>query len=174
MLEQHVLDFNMQDLANVAWASTAVDRSDVSLFTVLVRTAERWTGELNTQDLTNMAWAFATVGQPLTTLLDQISVLDGMEALGSKSQVVSYQMLVQCVSSTGQIVAGLALLTEAEGNRLLSPSYKHCYLMCHTLLEACRAVGESDSAFVVQAAAERLGLIAVAAHAETVVQRSDE
>ena len=49
-----------------------------------------------------------------------------------------------------------------EAGGLLSGVEENCYPISHTLLEACRMVGDSDGASQVQAVVERLGLIAFA------------
>ena len=53
-------DFNVQELANTAWAFATANQPHAQLFVALARTAERRLGDFNVQDLANTAWAFAT------------------------------------------------------------------------------------------------------------------
>ena len=55
--------FDLQGLANTAWAFAKVGQSDAQLFTALAREAERRVGDFNPQGLANTAWAFSTVGR---------------------------------------------------------------------------------------------------------------
>merc|ERR1712196_274664 len=80
-----------------------------------------------------------------------------------------YTVLMQCIATTGQIAAGLALLGRVEASGL-PYSDVACYGVFRTLGEACHAVRSSDSASQVQAAADRLGLIALAPVATALVQ----
>ena len=48
-------DFNMQDVANAAWAFATVNRTDEKLFKAMARAAERLVSELNAQGLANTA-----------------------------------------------------------------------------------------------------------------------
>jgi len=61
----------------------------------------------------------------------------------------------------------------AEANEVLSQQDENCYAMIRTLLEACRATGNSDGAAKVQAAIERLGLAAVVPVASAFLQGSE-
>ena len=67
-----------------------------------------------------MAWAFATAGEPVPAVLAPICVLDAIEMQGAKPQVMCYQMSMQGLAATGQIMAGFVLLERAEASRLLS------------------------------------------------------
>ena len=60
--EQHMGDFNMQELANTAWAFASAGQHVVSLFAALATAAERRVGDFNVQALANTAWAFAKAG----------------------------------------------------------------------------------------------------------------
>ena len=62
--------FNVQQLANTAWAFAAVNQPDEKLLTALARVAEIWVIEFNAipQNLANTAWAFATLRQPVEKL----------------------------------------------------------------------------------------------------------
>ena len=62
--ELHLGDFNVQHLANIAWAFAMAAQSDAELFRALARSAGQCVGDFHAQDLANTAWAFATLGQP--------------------------------------------------------------------------------------------------------------
>ena len=59
-------------------------------------------------------------GQPAPALLNPISVLDAIEAQGTRPQVMDYSMSMQGLAKTSQLEAGFALLARAEANGLLS------------------------------------------------------
>ena len=69
---------------------------------------------------------------------------------------------MQGLAATAQIESGFILLTRAAASGFLSHFDINCYPMMRTLLEACRAEGNSDGASRLQTAVERLGLIALA------------
>ena len=48
-------DFNVQELANTAWAFATASQSEAQLFAVLARAAERHLGDFNVQHLANTA-----------------------------------------------------------------------------------------------------------------------
>merc|ERR1712224_313760 len=77
---------------------------------------------------------------------------------------------MQGLVATSQIAAGFALLMRVDENIMLFS--ENAYPIFRMLLEACRAVGDSDGACRVQAAMARLGLIAVASMATVLVQDS--
>lgn len=77
---------------------------------VLTSVADQHVSDIEVQGLVNIAWAFVTVGAP-APLPDSISVLETMEALGTEPELVSYQMLMQALAATAQIVVGFALIT---------------------------------------------------------------
>ena len=81
-------------------------------------------------------------------------------------------MSMQGLASLGQIEAGFALLERAEAKGLLSRFDNEGYPMFHNLLQACRFVGDVKGISRVQAAIDRLGLIALAPVATAVVQGS--
>ena len=56
-------DFNVQELANTAWAFATASQQDAQLFAALARAAELRLGDFNVQSLANTAWAFATSSQ---------------------------------------------------------------------------------------------------------------
>jgi len=66
-VEQSVSNFNMQNLANTAWAFVTKGQSDAKLFGVFARVAGQRVGNFHMQDLANSAWVLATVGQVRTT-----------------------------------------------------------------------------------------------------------
>ena len=55
--------FNVQNLANTAWAFATAGWSDPHLFTALARAAEQRMHDFNEQDLANAVWAFAIKGR---------------------------------------------------------------------------------------------------------------
>ena len=55
--------FNVQGLANMAWAFATVGQKDEQLFKALARMDDRRLEKFRAQELANTAWAFATVGQ---------------------------------------------------------------------------------------------------------------
>jgi len=57
-----MVEFDTQNLANLAWAFTQMGRSEKLLFTALARQAEKCRGRFKAQGLANTAWAFAKVG----------------------------------------------------------------------------------------------------------------
>ena len=62
--ERRLGDFNVQGLANTAWAFATASSSDAQVLAVLARAAaELQLGDFNVQDLGNTAWAFATARQ---------------------------------------------------------------------------------------------------------------
>ena len=81
-------------------------------------------------------------------------------------------MSMQGLASSSQIQAGFALLERAETCGLLSHGGDHCYPMFFALVQACRTAGDSNGASRVQAAMNRLGMIALAAIATARVQGS--
>ena len=67
--ELRLVDFNVQELANKAWAFATANQLDAQLFAALAQLftalarAERRQGDFNVQELANTAWAFATVSE---------------------------------------------------------------------------------------------------------------
>ena len=61
--ELRLLDFNVQEIANTAWAFATASQSDALLFAVLARAGEQRLVDFNMQELANTAWAFATATQ---------------------------------------------------------------------------------------------------------------
>ena len=66
--ERRLGNFNVQNLANTAWAFATANQPDAQLFAASARTAERRLGDFNVQELANTAWAFATANQLDTQL----------------------------------------------------------------------------------------------------------
>jgi len=122
--------------------------------------------DFNTQGLANTAWVFAMVSKSGNVLLDPIFALDAMESRGADHQVMRYQMAMHGFAATGQIQAGFVLLARVEANGLLCHSDGKCYVIYHTLLEACRSVGDFKAASRVQMAVD---LLSLAAHAPNAV-----
>ena len=85
---------------------------------------------------------------------------------------MSYAMSIQGLATMAQIEAGFSLLERAEVKGLLFKSNNEGYPMFHNLLQACRLVGDFNGVSRVQAAMDRLGLIALAPVATAVVQGS--
>ena len=53
--EHHMGDFNVQELANKAWAFATAGQHDALLFAALATAAERRMGDFNVQELANTA-----------------------------------------------------------------------------------------------------------------------
>ena len=56
-VEQLVSKFNMQNLANAAWAFATAGQSDAQLFAAVARAVEQRVSDFNMQELANTAWA---------------------------------------------------------------------------------------------------------------------
>ena len=95
-----------------------------------------------------------------------------MEVQGYELQLMEYAMCMQGLATMGQIESGFLLLERAEAKGLLSRFDNEGYPMFHNLLQACRFVGDVKGISRVQAAIDRLGLIALAPVATAVVQGS--
>eukprot|EP00747_Dinoflagellata_sp_TGD_P098689 gnl/TRDRNA2_/TRDRNA2_167525_c2_seq4.p3 gnl/TRDRNA2_/TRDRNA2_167525_c2~~gnl/TRDRNA2_/TRDRNA2_167525_c2_seq4.p3 ORF type:complete len:153 (-),score=36.33 gnl/TRDRNA2_/TRDRNA2_167525_c2_seq4:449-907(-) len=54
-------NFNVQDIANLAWTFATADQCEMSLFATLTIAAERCAQLFKAQDLANALWAFAKV-----------------------------------------------------------------------------------------------------------------
>ena len=117
-------------------------------------------GEFNRKDLADSACAFSTAGELAPGLFNSISVMVVKEAKGFKLQLMGYVMSMQDLAEMGQIKAGFALLKRVGVKQLLSNSDDEGYPMFHNLLQACCFVGDFSSVSQVQAAIDRLGLIA--------------
>merc|ERR1711869_123179 len=89
---------------------------DATMFTALAQEAKPRLGEFNLQGLTSIGWAFATACGPVATLLNPISVLDGMTVQVAQTQVMSYQMSMERLAATGWIIAGFALVARFEAS----------------------------------------------------------
>ena len=53
--EQHMGDFNVQELANTAWSFTTAGQNDALLFAALATAAEWCMGDFNVQSIANTA-----------------------------------------------------------------------------------------------------------------------
>ena len=80
--------------------------------------------------------------------------------------------MIQCSAGTGHIAAGFVALARAEGSEVLR-SDTDCYSMVRTLLEACRAAGDSEGASRLQAVMGRCGLSALVPVATAILQGSE-
>eukprot|EP00747_Dinoflagellata_sp_TGD_P224145 gnl/TRDRNA2_/TRDRNA2_96299_c0_seq1.p1 gnl/TRDRNA2_/TRDRNA2_96299_c0~~gnl/TRDRNA2_/TRDRNA2_96299_c0_seq1.p1 ORF type:complete len:111 (+),score=8.62 gnl/TRDRNA2_/TRDRNA2_96299_c0_seq1:815-1147(+) len=88
------------------------------------------------------------------------SLLDRIDMKHERHRAVQYyQLLMDCLTATGQLPACFALLRRVENSGLLTLSDDDSYPMFRTLLELCRSVGDSSAIWKVQAALQRLGLI---------------
>ena len=170
--EQRLHEFNPQQLANTAWAFATKGHSEHKLFEALAREIQQQPSAFNAQERANLAWAFATAHGPVPAVLEPIAVLEAIAAQGTEPQVNVYNMLMQCAAVRGNIATGFELLRRAEA-RGLPHSDSNCYRLFRTLIEACRAADDSDGASRVQAAVDRLGLIALAPLAVALVQGSE-
>ena len=116
--------------------------------------------DVKLQELANTAWALATAGEPVPAILDPLSVLNSRNDPG-EPQLVHYEMWMQCLAMTGQIVPGFVLLTRVKASGLLSHSGGSSYQVFRTLIEACRRIHDSIGISHVRAAMDRLCLIAL-------------
>eukprot|EP00747_Dinoflagellata_sp_TGD_P069051 gnl/TRDRNA2_/TRDRNA2_155971_c2_seq1.p2 gnl/TRDRNA2_/TRDRNA2_155971_c2~~gnl/TRDRNA2_/TRDRNA2_155971_c2_seq1.p2 ORF type:complete len:113 (-),score=23.21 gnl/TRDRNA2_/TRDRNA2_155971_c2_seq1:75-413(-) len=107
-------EFNAMEVTNTARAFATADLSDSPTFVALARAAERRVSEFTMEDLANTAWVFAAEGQPVPILPDPVRVLELMESQGVKPPVLYYQLSMQYLAMTGQIVAGFVLLRRAR------------------------------------------------------------
>ena len=94
-------------------------------------------------------------------MLDPLSVLDASDAKG-ELLLMHYEMWMQSLAISGQISGSFVLLARAEASGLLSYCDESCYSLFLSLLEACRMMHDSHGTSRVQAAMDRLGLIALA------------
>eukprot|EP00747_Dinoflagellata_sp_TGD_P223732 gnl/TRDRNA2_/TRDRNA2_95453_c0_seq1.p2 gnl/TRDRNA2_/TRDRNA2_95453_c0~~gnl/TRDRNA2_/TRDRNA2_95453_c0_seq1.p2 ORF type:complete len:132 (-),score=15.76 gnl/TRDRNA2_/TRDRNA2_95453_c0_seq1:108-503(-) len=122
-----------EQLVNATWALAVMCQSERRLFAMLAGAAERHRGALTAQKIVGVAWALASIGlldaplcvalfgvgqphhgmtsEPTLVLCDRVSLLNVMEP---SCTLVDYQMLMQCLSAAGQIVAGFAVLSKLE------------------------------------------------------------
>eukprot|EP00747_Dinoflagellata_sp_TGD_P108046 gnl/TRDRNA2_/TRDRNA2_170300_c0_seq2.p1 gnl/TRDRNA2_/TRDRNA2_170300_c0~~gnl/TRDRNA2_/TRDRNA2_170300_c0_seq2.p1 ORF type:complete len:107 (+),score=18.93 gnl/TRDRNA2_/TRDRNA2_170300_c0_seq2:144-464(+) len=96
----------------------------------------------------------------MTAMFDPVRIMSTLVSWNITPKGVDFLMLLQCIAATGQIVAGFAMLAQAEATRLISCSDEF-YAGLHALLEACRTAGDAMGAHQVQSAVQRLGLIAL-------------
>merc|ERR1719436_1303676 len=102
-----------------------------------------------------------------------LELFETMLHQGLLPDVITYNALIQCFASTVHIEAGFVSLARAEASEVLLQSGKDCYVMVRTLLEACRAAGDSEGASRLQAVVERFGLIAEVPVAVAIFQGSE-
>eukprot|EP00747_Dinoflagellata_sp_TGD_P172377 gnl/TRDRNA2_/TRDRNA2_208755_c0_seq1.p1 gnl/TRDRNA2_/TRDRNA2_208755_c0~~gnl/TRDRNA2_/TRDRNA2_208755_c0_seq1.p1 ORF type:complete len:129 (-),score=13.08 gnl/TRDRNA2_/TRDRNA2_208755_c0_seq1:13-399(-) len=121
------------------------------------------------QNLANTAWAFTMTVEPVPALLDPVHVLGSADGI----RTMAYQICMQCLAATGQVVAGFALLRRGEASGFLSHSDKNCFPVFRSLLEACRAVHDSAGASLVHAARERISWMPLPPGAQALVKRSE-
>eukprot|EP00747_Dinoflagellata_sp_TGD_P108868 gnl/TRDRNA2_/TRDRNA2_170548_c2_seq1.p1 gnl/TRDRNA2_/TRDRNA2_170548_c2~~gnl/TRDRNA2_/TRDRNA2_170548_c2_seq1.p1 ORF type:complete len:105 (+),score=13.33 gnl/TRDRNA2_/TRDRNA2_170548_c2_seq1:108-422(+) len=86
----------------------------------------------------------------MPTALDPASVLDDIETRGMKASILDYNMLMQCLGATGNIVAGFVLISRGEASGVLSQIGTDSYRFYRMLLEACRVGSDSEGASRVQ------------------------
>ena len=77
----------------------------------------------------------------------QLERLDKRGVQSLKSRLVK-ALKAEGLAAQGQIEADVALLTRAEAKGLFCSEDEPCYPMFSTLLEACRAAGDTDVAFL--------------------------
>merc|ERR1712187_320419 len=130
-------------------------------------------GRFSSQGLANIAWAFATVGESAPSLLGPVSVLDAHEVMGAACEVMQPQYVVMATQGlvvTNQTMPASCLLARIEACELLFQGVEDSYQSPRTLLEAYRAISDSDGGLRVQATVERLDLIADAPAARALEQ----
>lgn len=88
--------------------------------------------------------------------------------------IVTFGALMQALAATGQIVAGLKLLAQAEAYVSSPHSDDDWYPIFRTLLEACRAAGDSGRASQVQEAMDRRGLVTLVLPLATTLMKGSE
>ena len=82
-------DFNVQALANTAWAFATASQSDALLFAMLAREAEWRIDDFNAQELSNTAWALSQ----LANLTDSWGSLKHISCTGQSSSLICVQQL---------------------------------------------------------------------------------
>ena len=96
--QRRLSEFNVQGLANTAWAFATVNLLDKKLFAALAREAERRVSEFNAQDLANTAWAFATMNRSDEKVFTAVATaterrLGEFNALGLANAAWEFRML---------------------------------------------------------------------------------
>ena len=71
MAERRLDEFNVQELANTAWAFATVGQQEEQLFKALAKMAERCLDQFNAQDLVYMAWALANVNVLIAAMVEE-------------------------------------------------------------------------------------------------------
>eukprot|EP00747_Dinoflagellata_sp_TGD_P092636 gnl/TRDRNA2_/TRDRNA2_165480_c1_seq5.p1 gnl/TRDRNA2_/TRDRNA2_165480_c1~~gnl/TRDRNA2_/TRDRNA2_165480_c1_seq5.p1 ORF type:complete len:148 (+),score=13.03 gnl/TRDRNA2_/TRDRNA2_165480_c1_seq5:57-500(+) len=90
-VDRHINDFDMQSIANLAWAVTAIAHLDRVLLDQLARTAVR-ADDSKTQAIAAMVWAFAAVG-PLAVSSGAVLFHTLAKAVERRATKFSAQML---------------------------------------------------------------------------------
>merc|ERR1712060_1011660 len=93
--------------------------------------------------------------------------------MGTRPEAIYYHAPVQGLAVTGKITTGFALLARAEACDLLSHQIDSTYRSIRTLLDACNLVVGSYGTPRVQAAVERLDLVALAPAATVLVEDTE-
>eukprot|EP00747_Dinoflagellata_sp_TGD_P180943 gnl/TRDRNA2_/TRDRNA2_34241_c0_seq1.p1 gnl/TRDRNA2_/TRDRNA2_34241_c0~~gnl/TRDRNA2_/TRDRNA2_34241_c0_seq1.p1 ORF type:complete len:145 (+),score=26.48 gnl/TRDRNA2_/TRDRNA2_34241_c0_seq1:286-720(+) len=128
-----------------------------------MRATERLLDEFTSHNFAIAAWAFAMARKPAAGLLDPLRATDEIGLKSARMQVKCYQMTMEYLAATGNIVTGFALLSRLKAGGLLTAvDEANCYPMFRTLLEACHVVGDSGSASRVASAVRQLGLLPLA------------
>lgn len=171
--ERRVGHFDAQALANTAWAFVTGGEADAPLFAFLARESERRIGLFNTQGLANTAWAFATTCEPTSAMLDPVMLRDAQEAQGAAPEVIYFLTSIQSLAVTNKVASGFALLARTEASEVRTHLADDPFQYFRALLEACRMIVDVDGTSRLQAAVDRLGLIALAPVAAVLVQGSE-
>ena len=83
-----------------------------------------------------------------------------------------YQMMMQSFAASGQVEAGFVLLWQVGSSGLPPHSNDSCFPVFHTLLQACRVIGDFECASQLQTAVDGLGLKARACTASALLRDS--
>eukprot|EP00747_Dinoflagellata_sp_TGD_P108871 gnl/TRDRNA2_/TRDRNA2_170548_c2_seq5.p1 gnl/TRDRNA2_/TRDRNA2_170548_c2~~gnl/TRDRNA2_/TRDRNA2_170548_c2_seq5.p1 ORF type:complete len:226 (+),score=43.95 gnl/TRDRNA2_/TRDRNA2_170548_c2_seq5:122-799(+) len=148
--ERCIVDFNSEEIVNMSWAFATSNELDTELFAMLGRRAEQHMSNFGDKCLANVALAFTFAALPAPSILEPMSMLDAVGSQTTMPQMMYYQIVMQCLASKGQIVAGFALLERMEANGLTSDADQSCYAIFRMLLEACRVGSDSEGASRVQ------------------------
>ena len=82
-------DFNVQGLANTAWAFATVSQLHAELFAALARAAQQRMGAFDAQELGNIAWSIPTVSESHALMFMPGALLNADRAVGSAKWAVS-------------------------------------------------------------------------------------
>ena len=91
-------DFNVQGLANTAWAFATASSSDAQVFAALARAAELRLSDFSVQALANTAWAFATASRSEAQLFAKLERVTRLRLaiLSMQRVVISMERLPYC------------------------------------------------------------------------------